>query len=163
MVAEEIRTVFNDSQFVAVLHYNDLKSQDWNDIRLKLDKHDITIKVIPTKVTRKVLKETKFSNLSPLFHGTTSLAFSEKPCINDLLKVIKNESKLYLLGGTVDNELMTAKTIENYAKMPSKDIVHSQLLTILSSQQTKLTRLLLDGGAGGLCGKLKQLSEMNTE
>ncbi len=154
--------MFNDSQFVAVLHFNDLKSQDWNDIRLKLDKHDISMKVIPTKVTRKALNDTKFSNLCSLLHGTTSLAFSEKPCINDLLKVIKNESKLYLLGGVVDNELMTVKTIQDYAKMPTKDTVHSQLVTILNSQQMRLARLLLDGGAGGVYNKLKQYSEMDS-
>ena len=157
-MGSDIKSVLDSSHFVAVLHYNDLKTHDWNELRLKLDKHDISIKVVPTKITRKVLNETKFTHLSSLLHGTTSLAFSDKPCINDLLKVLKNESKLYLLGGVVEDELMTPKSIEDYAKLPGDDFLYSQLLGTLTAQQTNLTRLLLDGGAKGLHSRLSQLA-----
>ena len=141
-----------------MLHYNDLSSQDWNDLRIKLDKHDITIKVVPTKISRKSLTDTSFVNLSPLLRGPTALAFSNKPCINDLLSVLKTESKLYLLGGVVDNELMTPKSIESYSKLPSRDVVHAQLVVNLTVQQQALGRLLFGGTAGRLSSMLNQLS-----
>ena len=85
------------------------------------------------------------------------MAFSDKPCINDLLKVLKNESKLYLLGGVVEDELMTATSIEQHAKLPDKGMMHAQLLGTLMTQQMNLTRLLLDGGARRLSVNLDQL------
>ena len=79
------------------------------------------------------------------------------PASEDLLNVVKNESKLYLLGGVVDNELMTRKTIEAYSKLPNKEIMYSQLLTTLTMQQMNLTKLLIDGGAGRVYTKLNTL------
>ena len=87
------------------------------------------------------------------------MAYSNKPCINDLLKVIKNESKLYLLGGVIEDVLMTTASMEKHAKLPDKSMMHAQLLGTLTTQQINLTKLLLDGGARGLSVNLDQLSK----
>lgn len=152
-----MRDVFSSSQFVAVLHYNDLKTSDWNEVRYKLDQHSIMLKVIPTKITIKALQDTKYSNICTLMNGPTSLAYSDKPCINDLLTVLKHEPKLYLLGGLVDNELLTEESIKNYAKLPNKDNALIQLTSNLLGHQRNLVRLL-EHGTRELNHKLNHLA-----
>ena len=158
MIFNEIRTIFSDSKLVTVFHYNDLSTQDWNNLRLKLDEKNIKIKVLPTKVTRKALEDTRYKNLNPLLHGSTAVAFSDKPCIHDILNAVKSERKLYLLGGLIEDELMTPKSIEKYAELPEKSLVYANLAMTLMAPHVMLNKLLGDS-IGRLSQLLEQLSD----
>ena len=145
MIANEMRDVFQDSKMVAVYHYNDLSVQDWNSMRLKLTKDDIKIRVIPSKVSSKALEHTRFRNIIPLFKGCTALAFSKTAAASHLLNYLKGDGKLQLLGGVLEDQLLTHTEFQEYANLPPVETLHQKLVATLTLSQIVLTGSLQSG------------------
>lgn len=102
------------------------------------------MKVLPSKVAKKALEGTKYQNMSPLLHGSTAIAYSQEPNLSKLLSVTKLEPKLHLLGGLVEEGLLTPRGLYKYANLPEKIGLQQQLLTTLTIPQATLSNLLLD-------------------
>ena len=128
-------------------------------LRLKLGANRFKLKIFPSKVSAKVLKGTKYENMAPLFSGPSVLAFSDSsPVLSDLLMVTTGEKKLLLLGGLMENQLFSSKGLEDYAKLPSLEVMHQELVGVLSHPQTMLSGLL-QGSAARLSCMLEQISK----
>ena len=158
MVASELRNVFDKSKLVAIFHYNDLKTGEWNAVRHKLSKSNFKIKVFPSKVASKALEGTKYTNITPLFRGCTAIAFGNEPAIFDLLTYTKSEAKLHLLGGMVENQMFTPNGLHEFAELPSIEILQQQLLGTLMLSQMMLGTLLQDTSQR-LSQMLRQVAE----
>ena len=141
-MAEEIRHIFSSCPLVAVYHYNDLSVREWDGLRSKLEKKNFRIKVIPSKVSAKALEDTQYKNVSLLLRGSSAIAYSNDLCVSDLLALTRTEHKLHLLGGVVDNTLVTPEGVRNYAKLPDKTTAYQQLLGTLTLPQRMLPNML---------------------
>lgn len=157
-MANEIRHIFSSSQLVAVYHYNDLTVSEWDALRTKLDQKSLRMKVIPCKVATKALETTKYKNISLLLQGSSAIAYSKDPCISDLLSVTKQDPKLHLLGGVMEDVLMTPDSMRHCAKLPNKEVVYQQLCSTLSQPQVLLSGML-DSGQMRLSQMLNQLCD----
>lgn len=153
MIAKEVQSIFNSNKLIAVYHCNNLSAKDSHCLRVALDKGRFTMKVVPSKLAMRVLEETKFRNFCPLLRGSSALVYSQEPDVSQLLQATKSEQKVLLLGGLVENELMTPNGMKNYSNLPEKTVVYQQLAgtimqtqLVLSSQlmasQTHLSQLL---------------------
>ena len=127
---------------VAVYHYNDMTVSEWDGIRSKLEKKNMRIKVTPCKVTTKALETTKYKNISLLLHGSSAIAYSSEPQLADLLSLTKPEPKLHLLGGIVEDTLLTPEGLKSHAKLPNKMALYQQLLGTLMLPQMLLSSSL---------------------
>ena len=145
MIASELRDMFQNSKMVAVYHYNDLSVQEWKNVRLRLSKDDIKIRVIPSKVSSKALETTRFRNIVPLFRGCTALAFSKTAAVSHLLDCLKGEGKLQLLGGVVEDQLLTHTELHEFANLPPVETLHQKLAATLTLSQTLLAGFLQSG------------------
>ena len=143
MIADQVRHIFNSSSVVAVYHHNDLTVSEWEGLRIKLEKKNMRIKVVPSKVTMKVLETTKYKNVSLLLRGCSAIAYSAEPQIPELLSVMKPEPKLHLLGGVVEDTLVTPEGLRSLAKLPKKTALYQQLLGTLMLPQTLLSTSLV--------------------
>ena len=133
----------DSSKYVAVYHYSSLSRSEWDDIRYQLDPNDIKMRVVPCKVTKKAIENTIYANMISLFIGSTALAYSNNEAsLPELLSVTKKESKLLLLGGLMDNELLTPNALKNVAALPDKSVLHQELLGILQSSAVALSSLI---------------------
>ena len=102
------------------------------------------MKVLPSKIAKKALEGTKYQNMRPLLHGSTAIAYSQEPNLSKLLLVTKLEPKLHLLGGLVEESLLTPRALYKYANLPEKTVLQQQLLTTLTIPQATLSNILLD-------------------
>lgn len=101
------------------------------------------MKIFPVRIARKALHDTSYTNISSLFHGATAIAYSNTDeSLPELLKVTKKEPKLLLLGGVLDDELLTASSLKNVAGLPDVTVLHQQLLGILQSSAVSLSRVI---------------------
>ena len=101
------------------------------------------MRVVPCKVTKKAIENTIYANMISLFIGSTALAYSNNEAsLPELLSVTKKESKLLLLGGLIDNELLTPNALKNVAALPDKSVLHQELLGILQSSAVALSSLI---------------------
>ena len=90
------------------------------------------------------LEGTDKSELSELFEGPTAIAYSNDPV--ELTKLLtnfaKNNSNLVILGGIMDNEILTVEKIEILSKLPSLEEIRAQLIGLISTPAQKIASVL---------------------
>ena len=162
MIASQLQDTFNNHRVVAVYHYNSLSTHEWNEIRFKLSQKAIQVKIFPSKLSMKVLQGTRYMHISPLFRGATAVAFAKEPsAVKELLSVTNTESKLHLLGGVVEDTMMTPLGLQDYANLPSLKDLQQILLGTLNQTQMTLTRLV-QGTPQKLSQLLSQIASDST-
>ena len=120
-----------------------MSTREWDQVRYQLDSKDVKMKIFPVRITRKALQDTNYTNIGSLFHGSTAIAYSNADeALPELLKVTKKEPKLLLLGGILDNELLTPNSLKDAAGLPDVAVLHQQLLGTLQSSAASLSRIV---------------------
>lgn len=154
MIASEVQDVFSQHNMVAVYHYNSLSASEWNSLRCRLAISGLRVKIFPSKISMKALKDTIYCNIAPLFRGPTAVAFAkDSAAINDLVAVTRAEPKLHLLGGLVEDVIMSPLRLQKYADLPPLEVLQQEvvntlnrvpltLIQYLEGNQRKLLRLL---------------------
>ena len=143
MIATQLQDTFNSHGMVAIYHYNGLSTHEWNEIRFKLSQSGIRVKIFPSKLSMKILQGTRYLHISPLFRGASAVAFAKEPsAVKELLSVTNTESKLHLLGGVVEDVMMTPLGLQDYADLPSLKDLQQILLGTLNQTQMMLARSL---------------------
>ena len=142
MIADQVREVFDSNNMVVVCHFSDLNTQEWEELRFILGKDEITVKMFPNRVSCKALENTKYCEITPLFLGSTFVTYSKEAKVKPLLSAVKKQPKVELLGGKIDNQLLSRKSVVDYSKLPSLTELHGQLLHMLSEPSRRLTTLL---------------------
>ena len=133
-IASDVRGIFSN-ETVAVVHFGDLNTQAWKNLRLKLAECGLKAQVIPTKVATRALDDTPVQNITGLFQGSTALVYGSFDRTKNLVSCINSEPKLCLLGGKVLNQLFTPQGLEEVAKLPPLEGLHQELLSLLSQPQ----------------------------
>ncbi|CAH3184040.1 unnamed protein product [Porites lobata] len=142
MIADQVREVFDSNNMVVVCHFSDLNTQEWEELRFNLGKDEITVKMFPNRVSCKALENTKYCEITPLFLASTFVTYSKEAKVKPLLSAVKKQPKVELLGGKIDNRLLSRKSLVDYSKLPSLTELHGQLLHVLSEPSRRLTTLL---------------------
>ncbi|XP_006889418.1 PREDICTED: 39S ribosomal protein L10, mitochondrial [Elephantulus edwardii] len=153
LLRREIAAVFQDNRMIAVCQNVALSAEDKLHLRHRLRKQKILMKVFPNQVMKLFLEESKYRNLLPLFVGHNLLLVSEEPKVKELVRILKSMPFLPLLGGCVDDTILSKQGFINYSKLPSLDLVQGQLVgglsflmaqthSLLQHQPLQLTTLL---------------------
>lgn len=155
MLADQIREVFESNDMVVVCQFSDMNTAEWEDLRHALGKEEIKVKMFPNKITCKALENTKYQEITPLFLASTVVTYSKEAKVKLLLAGMRKQPKMDILGGKVDDRLLSRKGVVDYSKLPSLTEQHVQLLQMLSEHSRKLTTLL-EQNQMNLSGNLSQ-------
>ncbi|KAM5274558.1 large ribosomal subunit protein uL10m isoform 1-T1 [Ctenodactylus gundi] len=153
LLRREIAAVFRDSRMIAVCQNVALSAEDKLLMRHQLRKHKILTKVFPNQVLKPFLEDSKYKNLLPLFVGHNLLLVSEEPKVKEMVRILKTVPFLPLLGGCIDDTILSRQGFMNYAKLPSPTLLHGELIggltlpmahthSLLQHQPFRLTALL---------------------
>lgn len=138
---KQLRQVFRDNKMIAVAQNSASTVEDQMILRHRLLKHDIRVMFFPNEVVRSFLSDSIYSNLSPLFIGHTLLLVSKEPKVKELLRTIRASPQITILGGCVEESLLSAQGFVSYSKLPSLTVIQGELvsgLTMLTSQTAAL-------------------------
>ncbi|KAM8813331.1 large ribosomal subunit protein uL10m [Rhynchonycteris naso] len=141
LLRREIAAVFRDSRMIAVCQNVALSAEDKLLLRHRLQKHDILMKVFPNQVLKPFLEDSKYRNLLPLFVGHNLLLVSEEPKVKEMVRILKSVPFMPLLGGCIDDTILSRQGFINYSKLPSLALVQGELvggLTLLMAQTHSL-------------------------
>ena len=154
-----LKNILSENSLVLVFHYRGMSMTDMTDLRVKSFNSGCNIKVTKNRLTKLALEGTDKSELSNLFDGPTAIAYSNDPV--QLTKLLtnfaKNNSNLVILGGIMDNEILTVEKIEILSKLPSLEEIRAQLIGLISSPAQKIASVLT-APSGGLARILKAYS-----
>ena len=141
---KNLKTILSENSLVVVFHYRGMSMTDMTDLRVQSFNSGCNIKVTKNRLTKLALEGSDKAALSQFFDGPTAIAYSSDPV--QLTKLLtnfaKNNSNLVILGGIMDNEILTVEKIEILSKLPSLEEIRAQLIGLISSPAQKIASVL---------------------
>uniref|UniRef100_A0A8V5H5U4 Large ribosomal subunit protein uL10m n=1 Tax=Melopsittacus undulatus TaxID=13146 RepID=A0A8V5H5U4_MELUD len=136
------REAFRDNRMIAVCQYNAMAGDDVVLLRHYLRRHNIEVKFFLNEIVRPVLAQSKYRNLLPLFVARNLLLVSREAKAKEMLRVLKGVPQVNLLGACIDDTILSRQGVENFAKLPSLEVVQGQAVGALSLLPSQTSSLL---------------------
>ena len=141
---QNFKSIIAENSLVLVFHYRGMSMTDMTDLRVQSFNSGCNIKVTKNRLTKLALEGSDKAALSEFFDGPTAIAYSSDPV--QLTKLLtnfaKNNSNLVILGGIMDNEILSVEKIEILSKLPSLEEIRAQLIGLISSPAQKIASVL---------------------
>ena len=141
---QNLKTILSENSLVLVFHYRGMSVNDMTDLRVQSFNSGCNIKVTKNRLTKLALEGTNKEGLSGFFDGPTAIAYSNDPV--QLTKLLtnfaKNNSNLVIIGGIMDNEILSIEKIEILSKLPSLEEIRAQLIGLISTPAQKIASIL---------------------
>ena len=141
---KNIKTIVDDFSLVLVFHYRGMSMNEMTDLRVQSFNSGCNIKVTNNRLAKLALKESNKANLSDFFDGPTAIAYSNDPVslTKLLVEFAKNNNNLVVLGGIMDNEILSVEKIEILSKLPSLEEIRAKLIGLISTPAQKIASVL---------------------
>ncbi|KAF9107719.1 hypothetical protein BGX27_008638 [Mortierella sp. AM989] len=148
------------NRIMLICQHNNMSVPELIQLRTELGAAGAKMTVIRLGIFSAALKETRYANLAPLVSGPTCViscdispedeeaqSSTKVPRgLGGIRKVVEKHSKMILLGGKIDDALVSVEDMKKMVEMPGIQTLRSQVAGLLSQ-------------AGG--GRLVQLLNMN--
>lgn len=156
-IADQIR----ESEAVFAVDYRGISVTQIADVRAKLRESDTTFRVVKNSLTERAADAAQVAELKELLTGPTALMFIRGDAAS-AAKVVSTFNKdtelLTFKGGVLSGAAVEVAQIQAIAKLPSRQVLYSQLVGLIASPITGLARSL-NGLLGGLAIALSQVQE----
>ena len=144
LFVQNLKSIITENSLVLVFHYRGMSVTDMTDLRVQSFNSGCNIKVTKNRLTKLALEGSDKAALSEFFDGPTAIAYSNDPV--QLTKLLtnfaKNNSNLVILGGIMDNEILSVEKIEILSKLPSLEAIRAQIIGLISSPAQKIASVL---------------------
>ncbi|TMW49833.1 hypothetical protein DOY81_005073 [Sarcophaga bullata] len=142
IISREVRNWLENSKMIAIFHLNSIKSDDFFDVRVQLHKQNMQLKMYGAKIVRKAVEGSRFEAILPLFESQQCIVFSPEQKVSQLLKTTRKVPQMLLLGGIVDNTLLSRNEFMSYAQLPGLQSAQAELVHTLNSAASSLVQNL---------------------
>ena len=146
-ILNELIEKIDNNPAVLLVNFTGLKVSDLRNLRKELKNSGIEFKVVKKTLVQKML--TKINIKFDVFTFPSSVALIFSPEEGILASKIaykfsseRKEPTLKILGGFINKRFFTAEEIINLAKIPSKEVLLSQLVYTLNSLPRTLVGVL---------------------
>ena len=149
-LVEDLSSSFGRASIALVSEYRGMTAAESTEMRKRLRAVRGEMRIAKNTLVRHAIKGTKFEALDSNLGGQISLILSyEDPVV--LAKTFTSfgplGEKLKLRGAVLDGKVLTAAEVEALSKLPSREVIFSQLLGLLNAPATQLVRLLNEPGS----------------
>ena len=159
-----LNTAFEGMNLIVVTHYSGLTVGELTDLRSRMRDLEASFKITKNSLVRLALKGGKFDGLSSLFTGPTAIAFSDDPVSAAKITVqFANEnSKLVVLGGALNGEILDVAAVKKLADLPSLDVLRATIIGLIKAPSTQLASVL-GAPANQLNSLISQFSKKDSD
>ena len=142
-LVKTLRSTFENSSSVVVVHCIGLTVAESTDLRNKMRKNKCYFKVTKNKITKLALKDTKYQHIDKMFSGPTAIGSSKDPVMpaKVLVDFAKENEKLIIIGGGLEDKSLSMEDVVALAKLPSLNDLRSKLVGLLKAPSLKIARL----------------------
>ena len=149
-LVEDLSSSFGRASIALVSEYRGMTAAESTEMRKRLRAVRGEMRIAKNTLVRHAIKGTKYEALDSNLGGQISLILSyEDPVV--LAKTFTSfgplGEKLKLRGAVLDGKVLTAPEVEALSKLPSREVIFSQLLGLLNAPATQLVRLLNEPGS----------------
>jgi large subunit ribosomal protein L10 len=159
----QLRSELGDDRSVLILDLKDLDAHAEFQLRRDLRKKSIKLKVLKNSLARRVFADLGMDGLGQYLTGASAAAWGGEG-IAELAKEISNQVKVLkkpvIKGGAVDGLVVGPEQVEDITKLPSREVLIGQVLTLLLSPAREALALV-SSPASTLIGQLEAFIEKN--
>ncbi len=144
-VVKELNEKFSKAQIVILTDFTGLKLADTTQLRSKLRDVGVEFKVSKNTLFRRAVKDTPAALLEEKLIGPNAIAFGfDDPVLvaKELVKFAKDHQSLEIKGGVLDGKYMDKDDIVSLSKLPSKEVLLAQMLSVLVAPSSGLVQAL---------------------
>jgi large subunit ribosomal protein L10 len=157
----EIAEKIDESQAIFAVDYRGITVAQVAELRAKLRENDATFKVVKNSLTERAADQSGAQALKDYLAGPTALTFVRGDAATAAKTVADYARATQLLpfkGGLMDGAPLDVDQIRALSRLPSREVLYSQLVGVVASPISGLVRTL---GAliGGLAVALGQVQE----
>jgi large subunit ribosomal protein L10 len=160
-VVEELAAEIRGADAIFAVDYRGISVPDAAELRARLRGADTRFRIVKNSLTERASDKAGTDSLKELLEGPTALAFVAgdaalaAKALNDMARSL---GTLEFKGGLMDGAPVTADEIRSIARLPARDVLHGQLVGVVSSPLTGLVRTL-NALISGLAIQLGQVAE----
>jgi len=166
-VVAELAERLRSTESLIVADYRGLTNAQLEELRGKLRGSGARLQVVKNTLTRRAAEEAGAESLLALLDGPTAIAFvdadGDPVAVAKALSDTARETKvLALRGGTLSGRSISGEDVEELAKLPTPDVIKSQLVGVIVAPLTQLAALLaapLRDLVGLIDARIAQLEE----
>ena len=142
-LVKTLRSTFEDSASVVVVHCIGLTVAESTDLRNKMRDENCYFKVTKNKLTKLALKDTIYQHMDEMFSGPTAIGSSKDPVMaaKVLVNFATENDKLVIIGGGLEDKPLSKNDVEALAKLPSLNELRGKMVGLLQAPASKIARL----------------------
>src|SRR5215216_6920396 len=160
-VVDEIAAQISDADAIFAVDYRGTSVPQAAALRAKLRDADTTFRIVKNSLTERAADKAGADTLKELLEGPTAFAFvrgdaaAAAKALNDFTR---EQAAFQFKGGVLDGAPLSVDEIRAIARLPTREVLHAQLVGVVASPLTGLARGL-NGLIQGLALQLGQIAE----
>jgi large subunit ribosomal protein L10 len=127
----ELETQFNKAGALFTAHYAGMTVEELTTLRRELRTANAEFRIVKNTIARKALGDNPQSVIGGQLKGQTGVVFVNgdvAAAAKAFTECAKKCDKLKAIGGYMDKEALSAKSIEQLASLPSREVLISKIL-----------------------------------
>jgi len=144
-IVDELNSMFSRVKFSVVADYCGLKVSDLEKLRKDLRDCKSEIRIAKNTLLKRAVTDTSCESLTEDFTGTTAIVMAYDDPVAPakvLAKCAEDYEKFELRSAVLDGEKITVDNIVALSRLPSKEVLLGQLLSVMNGVPTALVRVL---------------------
>lgn len=144
-IVADLNDSFSRAKFSVVADYCGLTVSDLEKIRRDLREADSEIRIAKNTLLKRAVTDTSCESLVDDFTGTTAIVMSYDDPVAPakvLAKCAEDFKKLQLRSAVLEGEKITIDDLIALSKLPSKEVLLGQLLSVMNGVPTAFVRVL---------------------
>lgn len=144
-VVEELSAKFGQASIAIVTDYKGLTVPAFQELRHNLRRSDAEMRVAKNSLLSRAVEGTDFEGLREGFTGTTAVAFSYGDPVAPakiLTDFGKTHPEMTIRSGMLGGKFLNQDAITALSKLPGKEVLLGQLLSVMNAVPTGLVRVL---------------------
>jgi large subunit ribosomal protein L10 len=164
-VVDEIAGELEQADAIFAVDYRGISVSDAADLRAKLREANAVFRVVKNSLTERAADKAGASALKEHLDGPTALTLvSGDPAM--AAKTLSDKARalriLDFKGGLMNGNALTAEEIQSIARLPSRELLHGQLVGTIAGPLSGLVRTL-NALVAGLAVQLQQIADQRAE
>jgi len=158
-LVDEIADRLGDAEAIFAVDYRGITVPQAAELRAKLAEAEASFRVVKNRLAKRATERAGTTELDPLFEGPTALAFVKGDAVTAAKAIStfgRQHDILAYKGGLMDGAPLEPDQFTAIARLPGLDVLRGQLVGVVSSPLTGLTR----GLASMLSGLAVALGEI---
>jgi large subunit ribosomal protein L10 len=161
LMMDQLRSDLDGSQSLLIVDLKDLDAIAEHNFRRALRKKSIRLRVLKNSLARRVFSDMGMTGLSKYLQGQSAVVWGgdgPSELAKEITTQFKTLKKPEIKGGAVDGVVVGPEQVEDITKLPSREVLIGQVLSLLLSP-ARQTLSLLTSSPSTVIGQLEALAK----